>query len=75
MKNKLCNSEIILFKAEKNLQSQKSSEQKERIVPPDNNLQFISAIPIKIIKIDTTHEQIITHTKEITQQIIELTSS
>ena len=47
-----------------------SGEQSDIELLEDNNVSCISDKPIKIIKMDTTHEEIINHIGEITKELI-----
>ncbi|MDP3560888.1 MAG: amino acid adenylation domain-containing protein [Legionellaceae bacterium] len=67
---RLSHSEIILFKATKEFSVLAPGGENDIILSEDNNIKCITDKPIKIIKIDTTHEDIITRTKEIVEQLI-----
>ncbi|MDP3561085.1 MAG: amino acid adenylation domain-containing protein, partial [Legionellaceae bacterium] len=68
--NRLFHSEIVLFKAVKKTSVVVTAEQTKASFLEDNNIGCITDKPIKIIKIDTTHENIIYCTREIVEQII-----
>ncbi|MDP3561433.1 MAG: amino acid adenylation domain-containing protein [Legionellaceae bacterium] len=70
--NRLFHSEIVLFKATKKNLALVTEDEVDASCLEDNNIGCITDKPVKIIKIDTTHEDIITRTKEIVEQLIRI---
>ena len=68
--NRLSHSDIVLFKANKASSVGLKIKSGDRILPEDNHITCISDKPIKIIKLDATHDEIITCTKEIVEQLM-----